>query len=51
MEGTMKELAMYRIKPAKEILVAAEDNIPLRQYGTSLNRSYYAVFHAMREVF
>lgn len=48
MEGSVKELALYRIERAKEMLLAAEENIPIRQYRTSLNRSYYAVFHAMR---
>ena len=33
---------------AKEMLSAAEDNLKIGQYKTSLNRSYYAIFHAMR---
>jgi hypothetical protein len=33
---------------AKEMLVASEENLKMRQYRTSLNRSYYGVFHAMR---
>ena len=33
---------------AKEMLEAAEGNLNIRQYKTSINRSYYAVFHAMR---
>ena len=33
---------------AKEMLSAAEDNLKISQYKTSLNRSYYAIFHAMR---
>lgn len=48
MEGSIKELALYRIERAKEMLLAAEENIPIKHYRTSLNRSYYAVFHAMR---
>ncbi len=48
MEGSIKELAFYRIKRAKEMLGAAEDNLNMEQYRTSLNRSYYAIFHAMR---
>ncbi|MCM1089969.1 MAG: HEPN domain-containing protein [Muribaculum sp.] len=35
---------------SKEMLVAAEENLKTKQYRTSLNRSYYAVFHAMRAV-
>ena len=48
MEGSLKELALYRMERAEEMLKAAEDNLNLEQYRTSLNRSYYAVFHAMR---
>lgn len=48
MEGSLKELAMYRIEKAKEMFLAAEGNLEIKQYKTSLNRSYYAVFHAMR---
>lgn len=33
---------------AKEMLSAAEDNLKICQYKTSLNCSYYAIFHAMR---
>ena len=50
MEGSVKELAGYRIERAKEMLHDAEENFKLGQYRTSLNRSYYAVFHAMRAV-
>lgn len=48
MEGSVKELAGYRLARAKEMLSAAECNLQIGQYKTSLNRSYYAVFHAMR---
>lgn len=48
MEGSVKELAGYRLIRAKEMLAAAEGNLEIGQYKTSLNRSYYAVFHAMR---
>lgn len=48
MEGSLRELAEYRIQRAEEMLLAAEDNLRIGQYKTSLNRSYYAVFHAMR---
>ncbi len=48
MEGSLKELAVYRLARAKEMLSAAECNLEIGQYRTSLNRSYYAVFHAMR---
>lgn len=48
MESSLKELAGYRMERAKEMLSAAEDNLKIGQYKTSLNRSYYAIFHAMR---
>ena len=48
MEGSLKELAGYRLEKAKEMLSAAESNLEIEEYKTSLNRSYYAVFHAMR---
>lgn len=48
MEGSLKELAGYRMERAREMLSAAEGNLGIGQYKTSLNRSYYAIFHAMR---
>ena len=48
MEGSLKELAWYRMERAKEMLAAAEGNLEIGQYKTSLNRSYYAIFHSMR---
>ncbi len=48
MEGSLKELAGYRLARAKEMLSAAESNLETGHYKTSLNRSYYSVFHAMR---
>lgn len=48
MEGSLRELAGYRMDRAGEMLLAAEENLRIGQYKTSLNRSYYAIFHAMR---
>lgn len=50
LEGSMKELVFYRMERSKEMLEAAEENLRSGQLRTSLNRSYYAVFHAMRAV-
>lgn len=47
MEGSLMELAGYRMEWAKEMLSAAEENLGIRQYKTAINRSYYAIFHAM----
>ena len=50
MEGSLKELALYRLERAKEMLDASEKNLQSGHLRTSLNRSYYAVFHGMRAV-
>lgn len=50
MENGVKVLSEYRFERAKEMLDAARQNLNINQYRTSLNRSYYAVFHAMRAV-
>ena len=50
MEGSLRELANYRLERAKEMLYAAEDNLRINQWKTALNRSYYAIFHAIRAV-
>ena len=48
MEGSLKELAEYRLARAREMLSASENNLDIEEYKTALNRSYYAIFHAMR---
>lgn len=48
MEGSLRELAEYRMARAREMLSASESNLEIGQLKTSLNRSYYAIFHAMR---
>ena len=50
MGSGIKELARYRMERAKEMLTASDENLKMNQYRTSLNRSYYAVFHAMRAI-
>lgn len=50
MEGSIKELAKYRFEKAKEDLEAARINHDHSMYKTSSNRSYYAIFHAMRAI-
>jgi len=50
LEGSIGELAKYRLERAKEMLDAAEGNLKIDQWKTSMNRSYYAIFHAMRAV-
>jgi len=44
-------LAEYRINKAEECLHSAETLIKIEDYLAALNRSYYAIFHAVRAVF
>ena len=50
MEGSLKDLAKYRIERAKEDLDRAKREYNIGDYKLSLNRSYYAIFHAIRAV-
>lgn len=43
-------LANYRIRKAKDILIEAEDNFNQEHYGLSINRCYYAMFTAARAI-
>jgi len=43
-------LAMYRIRKAKDILIEAKDNFDQKHYGLSINRSYYAMFTSARAI-
>ena len=50
MEGSIIDLSGYRLKRAKEDLKTAHDNYKEESYRASVNRSYYAIFHALRSV-
>ncbi|MBQ7520543.1 MAG: HEPN domain-containing protein [Clostridia bacterium] len=50
MEGSLIDLSGYRMAKAKEDLDTAEENLENGKYRASVNRSYYAVFHALRAV-
>ena len=50
MEGSVNDLAKLRMERAEEMLEAARKNLEQGEYKTSLNRSYYAIFHAMRSI-
>ena len=50
MEGSVKDLSDIRYERAEEMLVAAKKNYEQDELKTALNRSYYAIFHAMRSV-
>ena len=44
------DLAIYRIDKADECLKEARDNLQIGNYGAAANRSYYAIFNAMRSM-
>lgn len=50
MEGSINELSSYRYSKALEDLKASEVMLKESLYKVSINRSYYAIFHAMRAV-
>ncbi len=50
MEGGIADLVKIRFERAKEMLGASQVNFDQGELKTSLNRSYYAIFHAMRSV-
>ena len=50
MEGSVKELSVYRFEKAKEDLITSKILLEQQMFKASINRSYYAIFHAMRAV-
>lgn len=50
MEGSVKELSAYRYEKALEDITASELMLKEALYKVSINRSYYAIFHAMRAI-
>lgn len=50
MEGSIMDLARYRLARAKEDLDTAKENLSSGKLRASVNRSYYAVFHSLRAV-
>lgn len=50
MDEHIKALSFYRLEKAKEDLKAAKVNCENGLYKASINRSYYAIFHAIRAV-
>ena len=42
------DLCRYRLEKAQELLEAAKTTLSLQLYETAANRSYYAIFHAVR---
>ena len=50
MDGGLSDLSKYRLERAKEDLYTAQNNFDSGSYRASVNRSYYAIFHALRAV-
>lgn len=50
MAGSIEELARYRYERGIEELQNAKEVMGSGSYKLALNRSYYAIFHAMRAV-
>jgi uncharacterized protein (UPF0332 family) len=50
MDGCVLELSAYRFSKAQEDLTAADITLKESLYKVSINRSYYAIFHAMRAI-
>lgn len=50
MVNTTRELSEYRLSKAKQDLLAAKLLFDNSYYAQSLNRSYYAIFHAVRSL-
>lgn len=50
MQHDQMQLSQYRMERAKEDIVTAKVNIDNGLYKGAVNRSYYAIFHAIRAV-
>lgn len=48
MENRLLDLSNYRMEKAKEDLEASELMFKNGKFSQSINRSYYAIFHAVR---
>lgn len=50
MDRSKKDFAMYRLEKSRDCILAAEHALSYDDYNTATNRSYYAVFHAIRSI-
>ena len=50
MEGSLMELSKYRFARAGEDLRDAKMLLDAKSYKSSVNRSYYAIFHTLRAI-
>jgi uncharacterized protein (UPF0332 family) len=51
MQLRRKDLCDYRLQKSKDDLKAAEVLLQKNMYAQTMNRSYYAIFHAVRAMF
>lgn len=49
-EISRRDLSVYRLNKAREMLLSAERDVSAGDYALANNRAYYAVFHSMRAV-
>ena len=50
MDGSVVDLSKYRLERSKDDLETAESNLKDHRYSASVNRAYYAIFHALRAI-
>lgn len=50
MESRLIDLSKYRLNRAREDLKTSQIDFDNHQFAASMNRSYYAIFHAIRAV-
>ena len=50
MEGSLTDLSKYRLQSAMEDLSSAKLLYEAKQFKSSINRSYYTIFHCLRAV-
>lgn len=50
MAGSIRDLSKYRFEKATEQIRVAETLLENGMFSVSINRSYYAIFHAIRAV-
>lgn len=51
MEKRQLDLSHYRMEKAREDLSSSKLNLDNKKFSTSINRSYYSMFHAVRALF
>lgn len=50
MDDNAKHLAYHRLENSKQCIISAKKLVEINDYKGAANRSYYAIFHAMRSI-